>query len=87
MFKEKCHIKKLVVTHPDHGHLELVVDNEIETEFKKIMKEGYGNKVPAVFHAEKKDGSVEVAKGKDAGKFLRDPDVQEVTVIAPLAGG
>jgi len=87
MFGRKCKIKKLIITHPQHGHLELTETKEIESEFEKIMKSGYGNNVPAVFHAEKTDGSVEVLKGKEAGKFLRDPDVEEVTVISPLAGG
>jgi hypothetical protein len=51
------------------------------------MKEGYGNKIPAVFHAEYGDGSVKVFKGRDAAGLIDDPDVSEVTVIAPIAGG
>ena len=78
-------MKKLIICHPKHGHLEVVED--IETEFRKIMETGYGNNIPAVFIAEKADGSVEKAKANDAERFLHDPDVQEVTVIAPIAGG
>lgn len=89
MFKrfKKCRIKKLIITHPKHGHLELTTEKDIVTEFEKIMKEGYEDNVPAVFHAEMKGGRVEVLKGKEAEGLLRNPDVQEVTVIAPLAGG
>lgn len=87
MFKKKVTVKRLIITHPKHGHLDLVEATDIKTEFKKIMKEGYGNKIPAVFHAEKLDGSVEVKKGNDAKDLIYDPNVREITVIAPLAGG
>jgi hypothetical protein len=80
-------MKKLIITHPEHGHLELKKKEDIEKEFEKIMKEGYGDKIPAVFHAEMKDGTTEVFKGKKAKDLIRNPEVQEVTVIAPLVGG
>ncbi len=78
---------KLIITHPKHGHLELTTKEDIKTEFEKIMKEGYGNKIPAVFHTEMKDGSSQVVKGKDAENLIDNPNVKEITVLAPLAGG
>jgi hypothetical protein len=80
-------MKKLIITHPKHGHLELTEKKDIKKEFNKIMKEGYSGNVPAIFHAEKTNGDIEVYKGKEAKNLLKDPDVKEVTVIAPLAGG
>lgn len=80
-------MKKLIICHPKHGHLEVSAEKDIKKEFAKIMKEGYGGNVPAIFHATKTDGAVEVYKGKDAKTLLNDPDVQEVTVVGPLAGG
>ena len=53
--RKRVVLKKLIITHPDHGHLELETGPDIEREFEKIMKEGYGNRVPAIFHAEKVD--------------------------------
>jgi hypothetical protein len=80
-------MKKLWIQHPDYGHKEFTVEEDINTEFEKIMKGGYGDKIPVVFIAEKKDGSVERATGKDADRFLKDPDVVEVGIFPSLAGG
>ena len=51
------------------------------------MEEGFGNNVPAIFHAEFKDGSVKMFKGADATGLIMNPDVDAITVLAPMAGG
>lgn len=90
-------MKKLIVCHGYYGHVELAPGDTVTDGkfagmnqrqlFEQIMKEGYGNKVPALFHAEYNDGSVKTFKGRDAAHLIDDPDVNEVTVIAPIAGG
>lgn len=80
-------MKKLIITHKDHGHIEVTDAKEIDTEFRKIMEAGYGGKVPAVFIADRVDGTVTRHGGKDAESLLGDPGVNEVTVIVPLEGG
>lgn len=90
-------MKKLIVCHGYYGHVELA-PGDVVTEgqfkglgqkemFEQIMKEGYGNNVPAIFHAEFNDGSYKVFKGRDAAQLIDNPEVNEVTVIAPIAGG
>lgn len=88
---------KLIVAHGMYGHLELLEGEKVKAGkfegldqrqlFERIMTEGYGKNVPAVFFAEKKDGSVERFTGRAAAGLIDDPDVAEVTVIAPIAGG
>lgn len=88
---------KLIIAHGFYGHMELLAEDTVKTGpfvglnqrqmFEKIMQEGYGNNVPAVFFAEHKDGTVTRAVGKEAATLIDDPDVSEVTVIAPIAGG
>ena len=88
---------KLIIAHGFYGHMELLTDEKVKTGpfqgldqrqmFEKIMREGYGNNVPAVFFAERTDGTVTRAVGKDAAGLIDDPGVAEVTVIAPIAGG
>lgn len=95
-------MKKLIVCHPDWGDKELTVKEDIKTEFERIMKEGYATEmeenmglcwrkvkkqVPAVFHATYTDGHTQVYTGEDAGILLDEPFVEEVIVIAPIAGG
>jgi hypothetical protein len=90
-------MKKLIVMHGMYGHIELA-ENDVVTDgkfkglnqdemFEKIMKDGYGDKVPAIFHAEFNDGSTKVYTGKEAKELINNPDVNECTVIAPIAGG
>jgi len=80
-------MKKLIFCSMEHGHLELTEEHEIETKFMEIINNGYGNRIPAMFHTTLKDGSVVVKKGKDAESLLRDPNVEEVTIIPTLVGG
>ena len=80
-------MKTLVILHPQYGHKELTVEKDIKTEFEKIMKDGYSSKIPAVFQAEKKDGTHHRAVGENAEKFLHDPEVETVTIYPMLAGG
>ena len=90
-------MKKLIVAHGYYGHVELAPGEKV-TEgkfagldqrqlFEKIMDEGYGKNIPAVFFAEMNDGSVEKFTGKAAAGLIDNPEVNEVTVIAPIAGG
>jgi hypothetical protein len=88
---------KLIVCHGYYGHVELAAQDTVKTGkfsgmtqrelFNQIMKEGYGNNIPAIFHAEYNDGKVKMFKGKDASHLIDDPSVKEVTIIAPIAGG
>ncbi|HAR45065.1 MAG TPA: hypothetical protein DCS05_02525 [Nitrospiraceae bacterium] len=88
---------KLIVLHGFYGHVELAETDVVKDGkfagldqrglFEKIMLEGYGNNVPAVFHAEYQDGSVKMFKDKDAAGLIDDPLVREITVLAPIAGG
>lgn len=88
---------KLIVMHGYYGHVELMPGEKVKDGkfsgldqrqmFEKIMQEGYGKKVPAVFFADMKSGEVKKLVGKDAAGLIDDPDVNEVTVIAPIAGG
>lgn len=90
-------MKKLIITHGEYGHIELA-ENDVVAEgkfkglnqkdmFEKIMNEGYGGKVPAIFHAEFSDGSTKVFRGKDAGELIGRTDVEACTIIAPICGG
>ncbi len=88
---------KLIVCHGYYGHLELAENDTVKDGkfaglnqrelFERIMTEGYGKNIPAIFHAEYQDGSAKMFKGADAGGLIDDPTVQEITVIAPIAGG
>ncbi len=88
---------KLIICHGYYGHVELAAADTVKTGkfaglnqremFERIMQEGYGNNIPAVFHAEYGDGSVKMFKGNAAAGLIDDPSVREVTVIAPIAGG
>lgn len=88
---------KLIVCHGYYGHVELAEADTVKTGkfagmgqrglFEQILLEGYGNNVPAAFHAEYHDGHVKMFKGRDAAGLIDDPAVKEVTVIAPIAGG
>jgi len=88
---------KLIICHGYYGHVQLAENDVVKDGkfagldqrrmFERIMLEGYGNNIPAVFHAEYQDGSVKMFKGKDAAGLIDDPSVSEVTVIAPIAGG
>lgn len=88
---------KLILCHGYYGHVELAESDMVKDGkfagldqrglFERIMQEGYGNNIPAVFHAEYDDGSVKMFKGKAAAGLIDDPTVREVTVIAPIAGG
>ena len=84
---KKVICSKLIITHPEHGHLELDTTRDIKREFEKIMREGYGNNIPAIFHATRNDGTVVVKKGAEAQDLIYDPQVREITVITPMAGG
>ena len=88
---------KLIVCSGYYGHCELLPGEKVEGGphagldqrqlFEKIMQEGYGNNVPAVFFADMADGSTRRVVGRDAAPLIDDPGVLEVTVIAPIAGG
>ena len=88
---------KLIICHGLYGHVELAENDVVKDGkfaglnqremFDRIMQEGYGKKIPAVFHAEYGDGSVKMFTGDKAAGLLDDTNVQEVTVIAPMAGG
>jgi hypothetical protein len=88
---------KLIVCSGYYGHCELATGDKVESGpfagldqrqlFGKIMQEGYGNNVPAIFFADMEDVSTKKLVGKDAATLLDDPQVREVTVIAPIAGG
>lgn len=88
---------KLIVCSGYYGHCELAPGETVKDGpfagldqrqlFEKIMQEGYGNNVPAVFFADKTDGSTVKAVGREAAPLLDDPEVLEVTVLAPIAGG
>ncbi len=88
---------KLYVMHNHYGHVTLDTNDRVghglfeglsqRELFEKIMQEGYGNNVPAVFHAEYQDGTVKMFKGREAAGLIDDPEVREVTVMAPIAGG
>lgn len=92
-------MKKLIICHPDWGDKELTTEEDIKTEFERIMREGYAvmntkgatcevrKHIPAVFHATYTDGHTQVYNGEDAGILLDEPFVEEVIVIAPIAGG
>ena len=90
-------MKKLIVMHGSYGHVELS-ENDVVTEgkfkgmtqremFEHIINEGYGKKIPGIFHAEFNDGSTKIYEGKEAKELINNPDVNEVTIIAPIAGG
>lgn len=90
-------MKKLIVCHGYYGHVELGVDDKVKNGqfaglgqremFEKIMQEGYGKNVPAIFHAEFKNGDIKSFQGDKAKELIDNPDVEEVTVIAPIVGG
>lgn len=81
-------MKKLIICHHRYGDKTIIAEADIKTEFEKIMKEGYGNKIPAIFHVDYNDGKEHNAfTGKDATSLIDDPTVEEVVVIAPLSGG
>jgi hypothetical protein len=90
-------MKKLIVMHGSYGHIELAEKDVVaegqfkgltQTEmFERIMNEGYGKKIPAIFQAEFTDGKTKIYNGKEAGELLGRNDVEEVTVISPIAGG
>lgn len=80
-------MKKLIICHPKHGHIEVTDEKDIKETFLDIMKNGYGNNIPALFMAEFQDGSTKAYPAKIASELLDDPGVLEVTVIAPMAGG
>lgn len=89
-------MKKLIICHGYYGHLELGIEDKViggkfdglsqKEMFIKIVEEGYGKNIPAIFHAEYKDGSTKVFKGGEAKNLIND-DIEEVTVIAPIIGG
>ncbi len=86
-------MKKLIICHPAHGHMTLTDPKEIETEFNKIIEEGYGDKIPATFYVGKKgvhDSSYDVIEYSPTDKSditdLINTD-DEVLVVGPLAGG
>jgi len=88
---------KLIVVHGHYGHVELAEADIVESGpfkgltqrkmFEQIMKTGYGNNVPALFHTEFKNGEVVQFKGSEAAPLIGRPDVETVWVIAPMAGG
>ena len=88
---------KLIVCHGLYGHVELAEADVVKDGkfaglgqkemFERIMQEGYGKNIPAVFHAEYKDGSVKMFKNADAAGLINDANVLEITVLAPIAGG
>jgi len=88
---------KLIICYGEYGHLALAENDVVKDGtfaglnqremFERIMKGGYGNNVPAVFHAEYGDGSSKIFKAGDAAGLIDDPSVKEVTVLAPMAGG
>jgi hypothetical protein len=89
-------MKRLVILHSRHGDLTVTDKGEIKEHFYKILRAGYGGPgnvpIPAVFIAEKADKTLErfdtkhfYENGVDV--LIDDPEVEEVTVIAPIAGG
>jgi len=80
---------KLQICMPGEGHTEATKVKDIEEQFNKIIKEGYGHKIPPVFFVEMKDGKLyrydkKEAKEKDV---MYNLEVETITVTAPIAGG
>ena len=91
---------KLLVCGFGYGHVELedattkvtggkfsgMTQREV---FNKIIADGYGNNIPAVFHTEFKNGEILHVGSKDpaAPTIIDRPDVDQVWIIAPMAGG
>jgi len=88
---------KLIVMSGLYGHIELAENDVVATGkyagigqremFERIMVEGYGGGVPALFHTEFKNGEIVQFRGDEAAPLIGRPDVKEVWVFAPLAGG
>lgn len=86
--------KTLIFMHKKYGHKEatttaatLAEDKDTAALFEEIMTEGYGGKVPPVFHVTYKDGSTKRLEGDEARVIMDDNTVTEAAVIAPLVGG
>lgn len=79
-------MKLLTICHPKYGHKMVELPADIDTEFEKIMQEGYGNKVPAIFYRSNKKGGYDQVDKADVKGLISD-DVDEVLVVGPLQGG
>lgn len=80
---------KLIICMPGKGHEEATAVKDIEDKFNKIIKEGYGGRIPPVFFAEFKDGSLDRFNEKEAKEedIIHNPEIEIITVTAPMAGG
>ena len=90
---------KLIILHPDYGHIELKEGQKVKDGiydgldqkqlFEKIMEDGYaGGKIPACFGVTYTDGRTELHQAKDKDKVdVMDPAIEEIMVMAPMAGG
>lgn len=88
---------KLIVCDAQYGHIELL-ENEIIRDgkykglsqkqlFERIIREGYGNNLPAIFIAKCKDKKITKYVGKEAEHLHKDTNIKEIIVIAPIVGG
>jgi hypothetical protein len=90
-------MKKLIVLSGLYGHIELAETDVVQDGkykglsqremFERIMREGYGKGVPAIFHTEFLNGEVVQFKGSEAAPIIDRPDVEACWVIAPICGG
>lgn len=88
---------KLCFIGAGYGHLELAENDVVQDGifagltqrqlFERIMREGYSGKIPPVFHTEFKNGEVVMFTGAEAQALIGRPDVETVTIMAPLCGG
>ena len=80
-------MNKLIICHPKHGHMTIENPTDIDAEFEKIMREGYGDKIPATFYKPDGEGGYDQVDKADVKNLPNDVTVDEVLVVGPLQGG
>jgi len=91
-------MKELIFLHPKYGDISVLEGEVVKEEgefqglsqrelFDQIMISGYEGRIPAIFIGETYDGQIIKKQGDEARYFIDNPEIKEVTIMAPMAGG